>query len=114
MPSNPPTLKDRVELSAREIVLLREQLSKTSAELTIAKTQDAKLQGDLATAQKNLTEATLAVKDLPAKIKQLTADQATALGQQTKSTTELKAREAMILASTDALKKLKSNRIRTN
>jgi hypothetical protein len=107
LPSNPPTLKDRVEISAKEIVLLREQLSKTSAELTIAKTQDAKLQGDIATAQKSLAEATLAVKDLPPKIKQLTADQATALAQQTKATNDVKAREAMILASTDSLKKIK-------
>ena len=107
LPSNPPSLKDRVELSAKEIVLLREQLSKISAELTTAKTQDAKLQGDLAAAQKSLADATLAVKDLPAKIKQLTADQAAALALQTKSTTELKAGEAMILASTDSVKKIK-------
>ena len=107
LPSNPPSLKDRVELSAKEIVLLREQLSKISAELTTAKTQDAKLQGDLAAVQKSLADATLAVKDLPAKIKQLTADQAAALALQTKSTTELKAGEAMILASTDSVKKIK-------
>lgn len=107
LPSNPPTLKIRVELSAKEIVLLREQLSKSNAELTNAKTQDAKLKGDLAAAQKNLADATLAVKDLPAKIKQLAADQATAMAQQTKSTTEVKAQEALILASADSLKKIK-------
>lgn len=107
LPSNPPTLKIRVELSAKEIVLLREQLSKSNAELTNAKTQDAKLKGDLAAAQKSLADATLAVKDLPAKINQLTADQAAALALQTKSSTEVKAQEALILASAESLKKIK-------
>lgn len=105
LPSNPPTLKDRVEISSKEITDLREQLSKAKAELTNATTQEAKLKGDLAVAQKNLADATAAVKELPAKIKQLSTDQTTATTQQTKAANDVKAKETMILASTEALKK---------
>jgi len=107
LPSNPPSLKDRVELSTKDIAALKVELEKAKVELTNATNQDVKLKADIATVQKSLADATLIVKDLPAKIKQLTADQATALTLQTKSTTDVKAREAMILASTESVKKIK-------
>jgi len=107
LPSNPPSLKDRVEFSTKEIAALKVELEKSKVELTNATNQDVKLKVDISAAQKNLADATLNVTDLPAKIKILTTEQTSLTALQAKAAIDLKASEALVIKSTETGKTLK-------
>lgn len=104
--SNPPSLKEQLEASTKELALLLDQSQKAAGDLAAVKTQENTLKAALDGTQKALAESQQTVKEFQVKIPQLQQAAVQAKNLQTQANLEVRSREILAQSIQESLARL--------